>query len=174
LTRCDRPLKLFLTYPKAAPVFAIGPPERLASLSCVRPFRPVLHEAATAAAPARTSLWSPDLQPHPPPLHICALTAEDILIEHSSKATGAGCCGYRNGTAFSAVAPRERPACSQSAHRNNSERLSWFQARTVKACGPAQGSHRVAVLGRALLFLGRFAHQPLSRGVPFSTIFAPR
>jgi hypothetical protein len=33
--------------------------------------------------------------------------------------TGADCCGYRDGTAFSAVAPRERPACSQSAQRNN-------------------------------------------------------
>ena len=33
--------------------------------------------------------------------------------------TGADCCGYRDGTAFSAVAPRERPACSQSAHGNN-------------------------------------------------------
>ena len=83
-----------------------------------RSFRPVLHEAATGAAPARISLWSPDLQPHPPPLHICALTAEDILFEHSFKATGADCYSYRDGTAFSAVAPRERPG-SQSAHRNN-------------------------------------------------------
>lgn len=106
------PLRLFLTDRKAAPVFAIGPREKLASSSCVRPFRPLLHEAATGAALARILLWSPDLQPHPPPPHICALTAEDILIEHSSNATGADCCGYRDGTAFSAVAPRERPACS--------------------------------------------------------------
>ena len=42
--------------------------------------------------------------------HICALTAEDILFEHSFKATGADCYSYRDGTAFSAVAPRERPA----------------------------------------------------------------
>jgi hypothetical protein len=76
---------LFLTDRKVTPVFAIGPLERLASLSCVRPFRPLLHGAATGAALARTLLWSPDLQPHPPPLHICVLTAEDILIEYSSK-----------------------------------------------------------------------------------------
>jgi hypothetical protein len=31
---------------------------------------------------------------------ICALTAEDILVEHSSKATGADCCSYRDGTAL--------------------------------------------------------------------------
>jgi hypothetical protein len=68
---------------KAAPVFAIGPLERLASLSCVRPFRPVLHEAAISAAPARTLLWSPDLQPRPPLPHISVLAAEDIQVEHS-------------------------------------------------------------------------------------------
>jgi hypothetical protein len=71
-------------------------------------FRLVPHEAATGAASARISLWSPDLQPHP--LHICALTAEDILFEHSFKATGADCYSYRDGAAFSAVAPRKRPA----------------------------------------------------------------
>jgi hypothetical protein len=38
------------------------------------------------------------------PLHICAITAEDILFEHSFKATGADCYSYRDGTAFSAVA----------------------------------------------------------------------
>jgi hypothetical protein len=53
------PLRLFLTDRKAAPVFASGPLERLASLGCVRPFRPVPHEAAIGAAPARTLLWSP-------------------------------------------------------------------------------------------------------------------
>src|ERR1700730_8428426 len=78
------PLRRFLTDRKAAPVFAIGPREKLASSSCVRPFRPLLHEAATGAALARILLWSSNLQPHPPPLHICALTAEDIPIEHSS------------------------------------------------------------------------------------------
>ena len=72
-----------------------------------------------SACSARSSHWCcscsnfalvTDLQPHPPPLHICALTAEDILFEHSFKATGADCYNYRDGTAFSAVAPRERPA----------------------------------------------------------------
>ena len=77
------PPRLFLTDRKAAPVFAIGPLERLASLSCVRPFRPVLHEAAIGAAPARTLLWSPDLQPRPPLPHISVLAAEDIQVEHS-------------------------------------------------------------------------------------------
>ena len=100
-TRADR---------KVRRVFAIASLERVASSSCVPSFRPLLHEAATGAALARTLIWSPDLQPHPLPLHICALTAEDILIEHSSNATGADCCGYRDSTAFSAVAPRERRA----------------------------------------------------------------
>ena len=42
--------------------------------------------------------------------HLRANGAEDILFEHSFKATGADCYSYRDGTAFSAVAPRERPA----------------------------------------------------------------
>jgi hypothetical protein len=45
------------------------------------------------------SACSADLQPHPPPLQICALTAEDILFEHSFKATGADCSAQR-GTAL--------------------------------------------------------------------------
>jgi hypothetical protein len=80
-----------LTDRKVRPVFAIGPLERVASLNCVGFFRPVLHEAATAAVPARTLPWSQDLQPRLPLSHICVLTAEDILVEHSSKATGADC-----------------------------------------------------------------------------------
>jgi hypothetical protein len=116
--RSGSPLHLLLTDRKVRPVFAIGPLERVASSSCVRFFRPVLHEAATGVAPARTLLWSRDLQPRPPLSHICMLTAEDILVEHPSKATGAGCYGYRDGTAFSAVAPKQRPA-PQPAHRNN-------------------------------------------------------
>jgi hypothetical protein len=51
-----------------APVFAMDPLERVGLLTCVWSFRPVLHEAAIAAAPARISLWSPDLEPTPPPL----------------------------------------------------------------------------------------------------------
>jgi hypothetical protein len=65
----------------------------------------------------RISLWSPDLQPHPPPLHICALTAEDILFEHSFKATGADCYSYRDGTAFSAVARAFIASTEPPAHR---------------------------------------------------------
>ena len=116
-----------LTDRKVRPVFAIGPLERVASLNCVGFFRPVLHEAATAAVPARTLLWSLDLQPRPPLSHICVLTAEDILVEHSSKQQARTVYGYRDGTAFSAVAPKQRPA-PQPAHRNNQKGPTLFQA----------------------------------------------
>jgi hypothetical protein len=55
------PLRLFLTDRKAGRVFAIGSREKLASSSCVRPFRPLLDEAATGAARAQIVLWSLDL-----------------------------------------------------------------------------------------------------------------
>jgi hypothetical protein len=105
-----------LTDRKVRPVFAIGPLERVASLNCVGFFRPVLHEAATAAVPARTLPWSQDLQPRLPLSHICVLTAEDILVEHSSKATGADClrlqgrhCLFRCGAETAACSTARAP-----------------------------------------------------------------
>jgi hypothetical protein len=43
-------------------------------------------------------------------IHQQVLAPRIVAIEFN--ATAADCCGYRDGTAFSAVAPRERPACS--------------------------------------------------------------
>jgi hypothetical protein len=40
---------------RTAPVFAMDPSREVGLLTCVWSFRPVLHEAAIAAAPARIS-----------------------------------------------------------------------------------------------------------------------
>jgi hypothetical protein len=56
-----------------------------------------------------------------------AVTAEDFRIEHSFNATGADCCGYRDGNAFSAVAPRERPACSTVRAPGPNVQADWFE-----------------------------------------------
>ena len=116
------PWKLFLTDGNAAPVFAIGLLERLASVSCVRSFRPVLHEAATRAAPARTVLWSPNLQPRPPLPHICVLTAEDILVEHSCNTQQARAAATGTALRFRSAAPLRR-------------------ARTLQDCGVSTLAH---------------------------------
>ena len=125
-----------LTDRKVRPVFAIGPLERVASLNCVGFFRPVLHEAATAAVPARTLLWSLDLQPRLPLSHICVLTAEDILVEHSSKATGADCSV--TGTALPFPLWRRNSGLLHSPRTGITKKgLLCFKPWIEKVCGPA-------------------------------------
>jgi hypothetical protein len=53
----------------------------------------------------------------------------------------------RDGTAFSAEAPRERPGYSQSAQRNNSEGLSWFQTlRVNRKAADGEGDNGAVIL----------------------------
>src|SRR5262249_19198514 len=44
---------------------------------------------------------------------------------------------FRDGTAFAAMAPIERPAASRSAHQNNAQQLSWFATASAHALGLA-------------------------------------
>ena len=67
-----------------------------------------LHEAATAAVPARTLLWSLDLQPRLPLSHICVLTAEDILVERSCNTQQARTAATGTALRFRSAAPIRR------------------------------------------------------------------
>jgi hypothetical protein len=111
-------LKLFNQRPEGSAGFRNRPLDRVAPSSCVRSFRPVLYEAATGAAPARTSLWSLDLQPRQP-LHTCALTAENILLEHSSEEQARTVAATGTALPFPLWRRESGLLGSQSAHRNN-------------------------------------------------------